>query len=402
MKKTLIIAPNYPLPESQGSHMRTMNFARYFAGYGKVDILCTKLDRNTADLNDGTFSKEYFVDCSENKQKSKNYFKRVLDKLIRLKTWSTSHYSYDSQQMIKGIVSEGNYDFIVCRYLSQAYPLIDLDVKFRLNILLDVDDIVTDVIYDSETNNYSGLDKLAKIIDKYITIKYYNKCFKLCRVLFCSEEDRFSVEKYANCYDSYVVPNVIPFMVLPDYYSCNGYDSVNNLLFVGSLGYSPNLKGITWFITEIFPEILKEFGDVRLFVIGRNPSQQFSELVQKHPHVEMHSNVSDLVPFYERCGLSVVPLLAGGGTRIKILESGFAKRPVMSTAIGAYGLGMSDGEELMIFKDSQSFLDRYRKMRKDRELYCAMTDRLTCLVERNFSYSAFQRTMDAIVSRLLN
>lgn len=400
MKKTLIIAPEYPVLEKDGASMRTMNFVRYFKNLGEVDMLC-KNHYDQGHLCYSIFGRQYFIDSLIGEENKVSRFTRITDKLLRLKTWSTNHYTPESELAITNLLVEGNYDFVLCRYLNQAYPLLKLDDRLKSKVILDVDDIVTDTIYDAETEGVTGINILKTKLDKHVLKLYQKKCMCFGSIIFCSIPDKLKSASPAQLYKAHVVPNVFNGMTLPEGYSEDGYDKANHLFFVGSLKYLPNTQGIFWFIKELFPKVLEQFPDSTLSVVGRNPPDELVNLISRCHGIELYANVPDIAPFYEKCGISVVPLLAGGGTRIKILESGFAKRPVMSTEIGAYGLGTRDGEDVMIFNDSQSFLDKYRKLREDREFYRVMTDKLFRFVHRNYSQDNFNKAMDLVVKPLL-
>jgi glycosyltransferase involved in cell wall biosynthesis len=398
MKRTLIIAPKYPVQQNDGASMRTMNFVQYFRGLGEVDILCRKGD-TTANVIE-YFRKQFFVD-STNLEDNAGCFTRIIDKVVKLKTWSTSHCTKEYVAAVTKIVIDGKYDYVLCRYSSQAYPLLQLNSSVLNSVILDVDDITTDSIYDADTSDISGIKGLTKNVDKYVLKKYHKRCMSFGSILYCSDADRLKTATAPILAKTYVVPNVYPGMAVPAEYPYDGHCYSNKLLFVGSLKYLPNFQGLCWFIKELFPKALEEFPDLTLSVVGNNPPQDLVDLIRSHPEIELFTDVPDVVPFYARCGVSVVPLLAGGGTRIKILESGFAKRPVLSTEIGAYGLGMTDGKEVMIFNDSQSFVNKYREIREDKESYLAMADRLSGFVRINFSEDTFRQAMDAVVKRMM-
>ena len=396
MKKTLIIAPKYPLSEADGSCMRTMNFVRYFKRFGQVDILCSKPDAFDPAL-DNTFTERYFINFSNNHKIKTSFIRRVVDKLVYLRSWYVNQYTPEIEEYIRDIVIKGNYDHVLCRYIFQAYPLLVLDKELKHRIILDVDDVVTDSVYDAGTRHMTGFKRFNKMIDKYTLKRYYARCMTFGSILFCSNDDITTVNEAKTRSKSYIVPNVCPEIILPHHYRLEGYDYINTLLFVGTLKYEPNLQGIIWFIEKIFPELYGKFKDVRLIVAGRTPPEELISLVKKHPNIELYENPPDIMPFYNQCGLVIVPLCAGGGTRIKILEAGGANRPVISTAIGAYGLGLTEGMEVLMFNDASSFIAKYSQLRSNREYYSTMVSNLSMLIKREYSLSRFFQCMDEVL-----
>jgi glycosyltransferase involved in cell wall biosynthesis len=118
------------------------------------------------------------------------------------------------------------------------------------------------------------------------------------------------------------------------------------------------------------------------------------------PNIELHPDVPDVVPFYKRCGIVVVPILAGGGTRIKILEAGMAGRPVMATPMGANGLDVIDGKDLFLFTDKRTFMDSYDKL-KDKEVYDSIVCNMKFLVKDRYSPDSFNSRMTEAIRPFL-
>ncbi|GFO56859.1 hypothetical protein GMSM_38660 [Geomonas sp. Red276] len=394
--KTLIMTAHYPLPECTGSDMRTMNFARYFKRHGVVDILCKRSGRcpESAEGSD-FFRRGFYIDFSGKDRGTP--FGRVADKLIRLKSWSTGHYTAETEREIRAVVEEGEYDVVLCRYLTQAYPLLRLSRRLRDTVILDVDDIVLDSVYDAETRHLTGAGRVGVWFDRMTMARFYARCMHFGQTLFCSEGDRARLARGRSTAHAHVVPNVCPEPAVPEGYRQDGFDRLDRLLFVGSLSYAPNAQGVSWFIEEILPQLGAQFPRLRLVVAGRNPQRELIELIGRTPQAELHADVPDLVPLYESCGAAVVPLRAGGGTRIKILEAGFLKRPVFSTAVGAYGLGLTQGEDVMHFEDAAGFLRQYQHVAGDRRLYRRLSEGLSAKAEE-YGVESFCRSMDRILA----
>ena len=101
--RTLVIAPHFPLPETVGSSMRTMNFVRYFQRLGEVDLLCTK-EGDVARAGDGWFTRVHLLESPKHAPRQTVAI-RVLEKLLRLKSWSTAHYTPEQERAVRRIVT---------------------------------------------------------------------------------------------------------------------------------------------------------------------------------------------------------------------------------------------------------------------------------------------------------
>jgi glycosyltransferase involved in cell wall biosynthesis len=129
------------------------------------------------------------------------------------------------------------------------------------------------------------------------------------------------------------------------------------LLFLGSLSYAPNVQGLLWYLENIHPHL-----DLPLTVAGSTPTPVVRERVSRTPRATLVENPVDLAPLYGECSLAVVPLLEGSGTRGKILEALAHQRAVVSTTIGAEGLELESGREIVLADRPGDFAAQIRRL----------------------------------------
>jgi polysaccharide biosynthesis protein PslH len=122
-----------------------------------------------------------------------------------------------------------------------------------------------------------------------------------------------------------------------------------NIVTLGTLHYPPNADGIRWFLNEVFPLVREHVPDATLTIIGQNPPQDFIELAERNPGViKVTGYVDDLRPYLEESALMVVPVRAGGGMRVRILEAFSYAMPVVTTTVGLEGIsGMPEHDVLV-------------------------------------------------------
>ena len=130
-----------------------------------------------------------------------------------------------------------------------------------------------------------------------------------------------------------------------------------DLVFVGSMDWMPNVDGVVWFANEVLPLIKKKLPDCSLAVVGRTPGREVTELAEREPGIRITGTVADVRPWLWGSKVSIVPLRIGGGTRLKIYESMAARTPVVSTTVGAEGLDVSAGENIMIADEPEAFAE---------------------------------------------
>src|SRR5262249_34722231 len=118
------------------------------------------------------------------------------------------------------------------------------------------------------------------------------------------------------------------------------------LLFTGSMNYWPNQEAVQYFTKDVLPLIRQAIPATTFHVVGTSPSDEVRRLACEH--VVVHGAVPDMRPYFRDAELVVVPLLSGGGTRLKILEAAASGKAIVSTSLGAEGLEFCPGRDLII------------------------------------------------------
>jgi glycosyltransferase involved in cell wall biosynthesis len=163
------------------------------------------------------------------------------------------------------------------------------------------------------------------------------------------------------------------------------------LLFVGNLGYEPNVDAAIWLAREIVPRLRAGGLPAELRLAGSHPAAAVAALAA--PNVELCADPADLAPHYAWADVALAPLRAGGGTRIKILEAFAARVPVVATAIGAEGLAVRDGEHLLIAGDAASLAAACRRLHDDADLVRHLAANALDLVRRRYARPAGLRRL---------
>ena len=141
----------------------------------------------------------------------------------------------------------------------------------------------------------------------------------------------------------------------PDVANSRQYSGPLTLLFVGNLAYYPNDDAIRHFVREILPGVRARVPDIRVNVVGRGASLALRKILQRDPAVRHLGFVADLAPAYFQAHAAIVPLRAGGGTRIKILEAFAHRLPVVSTSVGCEGLAVRAEEHVLVGDTAEGF-----------------------------------------------
>jgi len=145
-----------------------------------------------------------------------------------------------------------------------------------------------------------------------------------------------------------------------------------SLLLVGSFGYPPNADAAWFLVSSILPRIRARLAGATLRLVGE-PSDSMAAL-DRPPEVTVVGRVPAMEPELARADLVVVPLRFGSGTRVKILEAAAHRIPVVSTTLGAEGLGLEDGRHLLVADDAEGFASACVRLLQEPELRRRLVD----------------------------
>jgi glycosyltransferase involved in cell wall biosynthesis len=182
-----------------------------------------------------------------------------------------------------------------------------------------------------------------------------------------SEKDAAAIRQLYGEAEVTVVPNGVDCR----YFSNDDPETFEpqTLVFTGTMDYEPNEAGILYFVEKVLPHIERQIDSVRLYVVGQRPSAKVTALAKQSPgKVIVTGYVDDVRPYLARAAVCIVPLLNGGGTRLKILEALAMQRPVVSTSVGAEGLALVHGQEILIADKPDDFASAVKMLLEDSTL----------------------------------
>jgi glycosyltransferase involved in cell wall biosynthesis len=172
------------------------------------------------------------------------------------------------------------------------------------------------------------------------------------------------------------------------------------LIFVGHLRYPPNIDAVRFFAHHILPALRARIPEVRLTVVGDGAPGALGEFSGRDD-IDLVGRVPSPLPYYQDAHVAVVPLRAGGGTRLKILEAMALGRPVVSTPLGCEGLAVEDGKHLLIADDAEGFVAAVARLLTDRALAGRLTLEARALVERDYDWTGIADRLLSVYDELL-
>jgi len=169
-----------------------------------------------------------------------------------------------------------------------------------------------------------------------------------------------------------------------------------NIVTLGTLHYPPNADGIRWFFNEVFPLVRQRVSDVTLTIIGNHPPQDFLDLAARDPTIKVTGYVPELSPFLEESALMVVPVRAGGGMRVRILEAFAYAMPVVTTTVGLEGIHAEPDHEVLVADTPKEFADRVSSLLESVRMQESLSINGRHLAERKYDWQVVLSAMKPV------
>ncbi len=170
-----------------------------------------------------------------------------------------------------------------------------------------------------------------------------------------------------------------------------------NVFTLGTLHYPPNADGIRWFVREVFPLVKKQLPDLTLTITGRNPPADFSQFPEESGGaIKITGYVPELQPLLEESAIMVVPVRAGSGMRVRILEAFAQAMPVVTTTVGLEGIEAQPGRDVLVGDTPQDFAASVIRLLEDEALQKQLADNGRRLAENYYDWRVILNRMEKI------
>lgn len=253
------------------------------------------------------------------------------------------------QTSVNSHLEKNEFDVAVCDFLSASlnFPerLATPTVLFQHN----VESILWQRMASTESH---PLKRLAYGLEARKMSRYESRTLRrFHHIIAVSENDRQQMLKMNPACSISVIPTGVDtraFVVAPP-----ASTDPPRIVFIGSMDWEPNIDAVGYFLQEIFPRIRAEFPSAMFQIVGRNPPERVQRLASAS--VIVTGTVPSINEYLRDASVVIVPLRIGGGTRLKIFEAMATGKAVVSTSIGAEGLDVQNGRDLLLADDAASF-----------------------------------------------
>lgn len=203
-------------------------------------------------------------------------------------------------------------------------------------------------------------------------------------VFCCSNSDINYYSKLSTKNNFVLIPNGVD----TGYFKPENCQKEFSLLFTGTMSYYPNSEGISWFLNEVFPNLLKRFPLLKLIIAGRKADELG---ISSNNNISIVSDPDDIRPFFNKSMIYIVPLLKGGGTRLKILEAASMGLPIVSTSIGMEGLDGLNETNIFVANDAITFCKKIECLIENPETRTNLSNNLENWVHQNYTWDQISK-----------
>ena len=296
-------------------------------------------------------------------------------------------HSKSFRERVERRLATEHFDAIIC---GEVFMMENIPRGCHVPIVLKKDHIATTILERYVAHEHNPVKKAYGFIEYAKTRRWETAvCRRANAIMACSELEREAIQKMCPGIPVTVAPNVVD----TGAYDVDGEEGYRTVLYHGMMDWYPNQDAVEFFISEILPPLRRMIPDVRFVVAGRSSSDRFRKRFANVAGVEFTGTVPDMRPIIKRCAVCVVPLRIASGTRFKILEAAAMGKPVVSTWIGAEGLDLADGSEILLADEPGMFAQRVADLLKDTDSRRRLGIAARHRVERSFNLAILRQAL---------
>jgi len=357
MMRILYLSQVLPYPTDAGPKMRSYYLLRYLSQRYKIVLVCfVRQDDTEAYIDHLRQYCEQVIGVPIFRSLWRDGFAFLKSIFSRIPFLITRDESRAMNRALEEFLQKESFDFIhadqlwMAPYALYAYSLVKNKGE-NPKTVLDQHNAVHLIPLRMAAEAHNPvirwlLEREARLMSRYEV----ETCQEFDRVIWVTNEDYRAVKEKAKQLDSRGFDTVSPHTVIPICIDCDEIQPVQALskkpviFFLGGMHWPPNAEGVIWFAREILPLIKNKLPEVEFLVVGKQPPKE----ILNREGIHTPGFVFDVEPHWQMARVFVVPLRAGGGMRVKILDAWAHGVPVVSTTIGAEGLDYFDGDNILV------------------------------------------------------
>jgi glycosyltransferase involved in cell wall biosynthesis len=268
------------------------------------------------------------------------------------------------QKLLSTWDCDNRFDVAVCDFLSAS---LNFPADFKTPSLLFQHNVES-ALWQRQAKHEQSLAKRVAFKMEAAKMTSYERAAvgRFQHVIAVSEHDRSLMSSMTDPSRISVVPTGVD---LREYSAVAGesqQDQTRRILFLGSMDWEANIDGVDYFCGRIWPKVKAAVEDAKFSVVGRKPHARVTKWASDS--IEITGRVPSVLPHLRDADVFVVPLRIGGGTRLKIYEAMAAGKAVVSTTVGAEGLDVHHGQDILLADTEDEFASATIELLRNAEL----------------------------------
>src|SRR5262245_54057848 len=362
--KILWVKAGKLLPVDTGGKIRSYNILRKLAGRHEVTFLSyyggrrdEAYEREIRERLPGT---QVIYTATPDSTK----FERALLYLLRLPSRApfgiTKFLSREARRLLARWLNEDRFDVAVCDFLCAS---LNFPKKSATPVALFQHNVESVLWKRQAECQANPIKRIVFKLEAAKMLRYERAAVgRFDHVIAVSEGDRDRMGAMTDPSRISVAPTGVD---LAQFRTAAGERATEPLvMFVGSMDWEANIDGVTYFCREIWPQVKRATPEARLRIVGRNPDRRVKRLASDD--IEVTGRVPSVIEHLRQAAVFVAPLRIGGGTRLKIYEAMAMRKAIVSTTIGAEGLDVNHGRDILLADDPRVFADHVIDLLRDR------------------------------------
>ena len=364
--RILWVKANKLLPVHSGGDIRSYNIAHGLAA--QHDLTFLSYYDGVRDEGYEKELKSHFPSsiCFCTEKRTARVPARVLDYVVRFSSkapYAVSRFASPRvREKLSGWFQQQSFDVVVCDFLDAA---VNFPRKITIPTVLFQHNVESEIWRRLALVQPHPARKLLYRVEFAKMLRYERKMVRRFQhVIAVSEHDRKLMSRWVEPARITVVPTGVDLRQFKATFP--GKETENLVIFVGAMDWGPNVDAVQYFCQEIWPAVQAKIPGARFRIVGRNPDRRVQKLAGES--IEVTGSVPSVIDHLHAAAVVVVPLRIGGGTRLKIYEAMAAGKAVVSTSVGAEGLDVRHGSDIVLADDPITFAENVVSLLRDKQL----------------------------------
>ena len=384
----LMLAPEAPFPLAGGGALRTASLLQYLAGKYTVDLIVFRQpgapDPRHA-MPEGLVQRTVVIDLPENRRSVAAKALRNAVRVARAVPPLVDRFSGFEREIAEAVDGRHYHVGVIEHFWCAPYGgLISKVCEKTILNLHNIESVLHQRCAQSERSPAGLVHRVFGEASLRLEREWLPR---FSSVLATSATDAEVARTIAPAARVAVYANAIPLVPLPQ------REDSQAIVFSGNMEYHPNRSAVRYFRREIWPLLRQRWPDLVWRLVGKNAAS-VRPFTNGDPRIEVSGEVEDAVRELARAQVAVVPLLAGSGTRLKILEAWAAGTAVVSTSVGAEGLPARDGEQILLADGPAAFAEAVSRLLACREMRDRLGKAGRLLMEKEFTWEIAWQHLD--------